>query len=116
MQTLEDDFIRELFVTTSHHYVMFFTNTGRVYRLKAYEIPEASRTARGTAIINLLQLMPDEKITATIPIKEYEDGKYLFMATKKGLVKRLRSKIICKREKDRTCGNLIKGRRSFNRS
>ena len=88
MQTLEEDFIRELFVTTSHHYIMFFTNKGRVYRLKAYEIPEAGRTARGTAVINLLQLMPDEKITATIPIKEYEDGKYLFKATKKGLVKK----------------------------
>ena len=88
MQTREEDFIRELFVTTSHHYIMFFTNKGRVYRLKAYEIPEAGRTARGTAVINLLQLMPDEKITATIPIKEYEDGKYLFMATKKGLVKK----------------------------
>ena len=88
MQTLEDDFIRELFVTTTHHYIMFFTNKGRVYRLKAYEIPEAGRTARGTAVINLLQLMPEEKITATIPIYEYEDGKYLFMATQKGLVKK----------------------------
>ncbi len=88
MQTLDDDYIEELFVTTSHHYIMFFTNTGRVYRLKGYEIPEASRTARGTAIINLLQLMPDEKITAMIPIQEYEDGKYLFMATEKGLVKK----------------------------
>ena len=88
MQTLEDDYIRELFVTTSHHYIMFFTNTGRVYRLKGYEIPEAGRTARGTAIINLLQLMPDEKITAMIPIYEYEEGKYLFMATEKGLVKK----------------------------
>ncbi|WP_270395933.1 DNA gyrase subunit A [Mediterraneibacter massiliensis] len=88
MQTLEDDYIEELFITTSHHYIMFFTNTGRVYRLKAYEIPEAGRTARGTAIINLLQLMPDEKITAVIPISEYEDGKYLFMATEKGLVKK----------------------------
>ena len=88
MQTLEDDFIRELFITTSHHYIMFFTNKGRVYRLKAYEIPEAGRTARGTAIINLLQLMPEEKITATIPIYEYEEGKYLFMATQKGLVKK----------------------------
>ena len=88
MQTLEDDYIRELFVTTSHHYIMFFTNTGRVYRLKGYEIPEAGRTARGTAIINLLQLMPDEKITAMIPIKEYENGKYLFMATERGLVKK----------------------------
>ena len=88
MQMLEDDFIRELFITTTHHYIMFFTNKGRVYRLKAYEIPEAGRTARGTAVINLLQLMPDEKITATIPIYEYEDGKYLFMATQKGLVKK----------------------------
>ena len=76
MQTLEDDYIRELFVTTTHHYIMFFTNTGRVYRLKGYEIPEAGRTARGTAIINILQLMPDEKITAMIPLKDYEEGKY----------------------------------------
>ncbi|WP_287843085.1 DNA gyrase subunit A [Faecalicatena sp.] len=88
MQTLDDDYIEELFITSTHHYIMFFTNTGRVYRMKAYEIPEASRTARGTAIINLLQLMPDEKITAMIPIQEYEDGKYLFMATEKGLVKK----------------------------
>ena len=88
MQTLEEDYIRELFVTTTHHYIMFFTNTGRVYRLKGYEIPEAGRTARGTAIINLLQLMPEEKITAMIPIYEYEEGKYLFMATEKGLVKK----------------------------
>ncbi len=88
MQTLDEDYIEELFVTSTHHYIMFFTNTGRVYRLKGYEIPEASRTARGTAIINLLQLMPDEKITAMIPIQEYEDGKYLFMATEKGLVKK----------------------------
>lgn len=88
MQTLEEDYIEELFITSTHHYIMFFTNTGRVYRMKAYEIPEASRTARGTAIINLLQLMPDEKITAMIPIQEYEDGKYLFMATEKGLVKK----------------------------
>lgn len=88
MQTLDDDYIEELFITSTHHYIMFFTNTGRVYRLKAYEIPEASRTARGTAIINLLQLMPEEKITAMIPIQEYEDGKYLFMATEKGLVKK----------------------------
>lgn len=78
----------ELFITSTHHYIMFFTNTGRVYRIKGYEIPEASRTARGTAIINILQLMPDEKITAMIPIQEYEDGKFLFMATEKGLVKK----------------------------
>lgn len=88
MQTLDEDYIEDLFMTSTHHYVMFFTNTGRVYRLKAYEIPEASRTARGTAIINLLQLMPEEKITAIIPIKEYVQGEYLFMATKKGLVKK----------------------------
>lgn len=88
MQTLDEDYIEELFITSTHHYIMFFTNTGRVYRLKGYEIPEASRTARGTAIINLLQLIPDEKITAMIPIKEYEDGEYLFMATEKGLVKK----------------------------
>ena len=88
MQTLEDDYIEELMMTTTHHYVMFFTNTGRVYRLKAYEIPEAGRTARGTAIINLLQLMPDEKITAVIPINQFEEGQYLMMATRNGLVKK----------------------------
>ncbi len=88
METIDNDYIEELFMTTSHHYLMFFTNTGRVYRLKAYEIPEASRTARGTAIINLLQLAPGEKITAVIPLKEYEENKYLFMATKNGIVKK----------------------------
>ncbi|MBU5482146.1 DNA gyrase subunit A [Blautia sp. MSJ-19] len=88
MQTLEDDYIEELMMTTTHHYVMFFTNTGRVYRLKAYEIPEAGRTARGTAIINLLQLMPGERITAVIPISKFEEGHYLMMATRKGLVKK----------------------------
>ena len=88
MQTIEEDYVEELFMTSTHNYIMFYTNTGRVYRMKGYEIPEAGRTARGTAIINLLQLMPDEKITAMIPIREYEDGKYLFMATKKGLVKK----------------------------
>lgn len=88
MQTLEDDYIEELLMTTTHHFLMFFTNMGKVYRLKAYEIPEAGRTARGTAIINLLQLQPGEKITAVIPINEYRKGEYLFMATKKGLVKK----------------------------
>ena len=88
MQTLEDDYIEELLMTSTHHYLMFFTNQGRVYRLKGYEIPEASRTARGTAIINLLQLLPGEKITALIPIREYKEGRFLFMATKKGLVKK----------------------------
>ena len=88
MQTLDDDYIEELMMTTTHHYVMFFTNTGRLYRLKAYEIPEAGRTARGTAIINLLQLMPGERITAVIPISKFEEGHYLMMATRKGLVKK----------------------------
>ena len=88
MQTIEEDYIEELFMTSTHHYIMFFTNKGRVYRMKGYEIPEASRTSRGTAIINLLLLQPDEKITAIIPISEYNEGQYLFMATKNGLVKK----------------------------
>ncbi len=88
MQTIEDDFIEDLFMTTTHHYIMFFTNMGKVYRLKTYEIPEASRTARGTAIVNLLQLMPDEKITAVIPILKYREDRYLFMCTKNGIVKK----------------------------
>ena len=88
MQTIEDDYIEDLLMTTTHHYLNFFTNMGRVYRIKAYEIPEAGRTARGTAIINLLQLSPGEKITAMIPIKEYDEHKNLFMVTKKGTVKK----------------------------
>ena len=88
MQTIEDDYIEDLLMSTTHHYLNFFTNMGRVYRLKAYEIPEAGRTARGTAVINLLQLQPGEKITAMIPIREYDDNKYLFMVTKKGIVKK----------------------------
>ena len=88
METIDEDYIVEMMMTTSHHYLMFFTNTGRVYRLKAYEIPECSRTARGTAIVNLLQLQPNEKITSMIPIKEYSDSQYLFMATKNGIVKK----------------------------
>jgi len=88
MQTIHEDYIEDLMMTTTHNYLMFFTNTGRVYRLKAYEIPEAGRTSRGTAIINLLALQPGEKITAVIPMKDYEEGKYLIMATKKGLVKK----------------------------
>ena len=88
MQTLEEDYVEELFMTNTHYYIMFFTNKGRVYRMKGYQIPEASRTSRGVAIINLLQLQPDEKITALIPIKEYVHGDYLVMATKKGLVKK----------------------------
>jgi len=88
MQTISEDYIEDLMMTTTHHYLMFFTNTGKVYRLKAYEIPEAGRTSRGTAIINLLSLQPGEKITAVIPIREYDEGKYLFMATRNGLVKK----------------------------
>lgn len=88
MSTIDDDYIEELLMTTTHHFLMFFTNMGRVYRMKAYEIPEASRTARGTAIINLLSLQPEEKISAVIPINEFKQGNYLFMATKNGLVKK----------------------------
>ena len=88
MQTIEEDYIEDLLMTTTHHYLMFFTNLGRVYRLKAYEIPESSRTSRGIAIVNILQLNPGEKITAMIPIKEYEENKNLFMVTKKGTVKK----------------------------
>ena len=88
MQTIEEDYVEELFMSNTHHFIMFFTNTGRVYRLKGYEIPEASRTSRGTAIINLLQLMPGEKITAVIPIEYYGEEAYLVMATKNGLIKK----------------------------
>ncbi len=88
MQTIEEDYIEDLLMTTTHHYLMFFTNLGRVYRLKAYEIPESSRTSRGIAIVNILQLSPGEKISAMIPIKEYEEDKNLFMVTKKGIVKK----------------------------
>ena len=88
MQTIEEDYIEELLMTTNHHYLMFFTNTGRVYRIKAYEIPEAGRTARGTAIVNLLQLQAGEKITAVVPMKEYDEDKFLLMATKGGMVKK----------------------------
>ncbi|MCR5607566.1 MAG: DNA gyrase subunit A [Lachnospiraceae bacterium] len=88
MQTIEDDFIEDLLMTTTHHYLMFFTNKGRAYRLKTYEIPEASRTARGVAIVNLLQLMPEERITAIIPLREYKSDRFLFMCTKMGIVKK----------------------------
>lgn len=88
MQTIEDDFIADLLMTTTHHYIMFFTNFGRVYRLKAYEIPESGRTSRGVAIVNLLQLNPGEKISAIIPIKDYEEDKNLFMITKNGTAKK----------------------------
>jgi len=88
MQTIDQDYIEDLMMTTTHHYLMFFTNTGRVYRLKTYMIPEGSRTSRGTAIVNLLQMLPGENITAIIPMKEYDDDKFLFMATKNGMVKK----------------------------
>ncbi|NLM12557.1 MAG: DNA gyrase subunit A [Epulopiscium sp.] len=88
MQTREEDFIEGLFIASTHHYILFFSNKGKVYRIKAYEIPEASRTARGTAIINLLQLDSDENITAVVPVKEYKEGTYLLMVTKKGLIKK----------------------------
>lgn len=88
MQTIDEDYIEDLLMTTNHHYLMFFTNTGRVYRIKAYEIPEAGRTARGTAIVNLLQLQAGEKITAVVPMREYDEDKFLFMATKEGMVKK----------------------------
>ena len=92
MQTLDEDFIEEIFMTTTHHYLMFFTNFGRAYRMKAYEIPEAGRTARGTAIINLLQLQPGEKISAVIPVKEWDETNYLIMATREGIVKKTKMK------------------------
>ena len=88
MPTIEDDYIEDIFMTTTHHYIMFFTNKGRVYRLKGYDIPESSRTARGVAIVNLLEMLPDEKVTAIIPFKRYEENKYLFMATKNGMIKK----------------------------
>ena len=88
MQTIEEDFIEDLLMTTTHHYILFFTNKGRVYRLKAYQIPEASRTARGTAMVNLLQLQQEEQVTAVINIRKEKTDGYLFMATKRGIVKK----------------------------
>ena len=92
MQTIEDDYIEDILMTTTHHVILMLTNKGRVYKLKAYEIPEASRTARGTAIVNLLQLMPGEKISAIVPVDGIKDDEYLFMATKNGIVKKTSSK------------------------
>lgn len=88
MNTREEDFVEHLFVTSTHDYIMFFTNTGRAFRLKAYELPEASRTAKGTAIVNLLQLAQGEKIAAVIPVKSYEEDLYVLMATRNGLIKK----------------------------
>ena len=87
-QTIENDCVEEIFTTTNHEYLMFFTNKGRVFRLKAYEIPESSRTARGTAVVNLLQLEGEEKISAVIPIREYTEGSFILMATKSGMIKK----------------------------
>ena len=92
MQTIEEDYIEELLMTTTHHYIMFFTNKGRAYRLKTYEIPESGRTARGTAIVNLLQLLPEEKVTAVITLQEFDDDRFLFMTTKTGIVKKTKIK------------------------
>ena len=88
MDTIDDDYVTEMLMMSSHDYLLFFTNKGRVYRIKAYEIPESSRTSRGIAIVNILQLQPDEKITAMIPIEDYHEDKYLFMATADGFVKK----------------------------
>ncbi len=88
MQTKEEDFVSTMFVTSTHAHILFFTNTGRMYRIKAYEIPEAGRTAKGTAVVNLLALEPGESISAVIPIREYEDGKYLTMCTRAGVIKK----------------------------
>jgi DNA gyrase subunit A len=88
MQTIDDDYITDLLMTSTHHHIMFITNMGRAYTLKAYEIPEAGRTARGTAVINLIQLQSEEKVQAIIPVKEFVEDKYLFMVTKHGIVKK----------------------------
>ncbi|HWR06468.1 DNA gyrase subunit A [Sporomusa sp.] len=88
MGTKEEDFVEHLFVATTHHNLLFFTSRGRMYRLKGYELPEAGRTAKGTAIVNLLQVEKDEKITAVIPLKEFSAKRHLFMATQKGIVKK----------------------------
>ena len=88
VSTREEDFVENIFIAATHSYLFFFTNKGKVYRLKTYEVPESSRTARGTALVNLLQLGPDEKITAVVPIREYKEDNYLVMATKRGMLKK----------------------------
>ena len=88
VQTIEDDFIEDILMTTTKHYILCFTNKGRVYKMKVYQIPEAGRAARGTAIVNLLQLDPDEHVTAVIPLKEFSEKKYLIMVTKRGIIKK----------------------------
>ena len=88
MSTKEEDFVEHLFVTTTHEYILFFTNKGKVYSVKAYEVPEASRQARGTAVVNLIALSPGESIRAVIPIRDFADDKYLVMATSHGVIKK----------------------------
>ena len=88
IQTIEDDYVEDLFLTNTHSNILFFTNLGRAYRLKAYEIPEAGRNARGTAAVNLIQLLPEEKVTAVITLNEFDEDSYLLMATKNGIVKK----------------------------
>lgn len=88
IQTREEDFVEQLFITSTHNTIMFFTNKGKMYRMKGYEVPEAGRTAKGTAIVNLLQLDGDEKITAVIPVEAFVDGQYLLMATRNGIIKK----------------------------
>ena len=88
MQTIDNDFMKDMFMVSTHDYILFLTNTGRIYKLKCYEIPEAGRTARGMAIVNLLQLQPGEKISAMVQMREFEEDKYLIMATKNGIVKK----------------------------
>jgi len=88
LSTREEDFVETLFIASTHSHILFFTNKGKMYRLKAYEIPEAGRQAKGTPIVNLLPLDPNEKVTAMIPVKKFEEGKYLVMATKKGVIKK----------------------------
>ena len=88
MQTREEDAVTRLFVCSTHDYLMFFTNFGRVYRIKGYQVPEAGRTARGLAVVNLLSVSQGEKITAVVPVRDFEDGKYLVMVTKSGIIKK----------------------------
>lgn len=88
MQTRDEDFVKDLFLCSTHDTILFFTDHGRVYRLKGYEVPEAGRTARGMAIVNLLEIAPDESVTAVIPVKEFREDRYLVMLTKQGLIKK----------------------------
>ena len=88
MTTREDDFVKQIFTASTHDTILFFTNKGKLYKLRGYEVPEAGRTAKGTAIVNLLSLDPGEKVSAVIPIQNFAEGKYLLMATKHGLIKK----------------------------